>query len=602
MKMRIYIAVSLFVLTGATQALRAASPPNVLIFLADDLGYGDLSCHGNPHVQTPELDRFAGDGVEMEHFYVAPACAPTRAGLMTGRYHYRTKVLDVGKTSSMSPDEITLAEILRAEGYATGMFGKWHLGDHEPCRPMDQGFDKAVWHFGTNIYDDFPPGNSYYDPVLFDNAALRKFSGYCMDVYTDEAIRFMESSVSSGKPFFVYLPTTLAHVPLDIRESEIQPFLVKGIPLATAKVYGMIKRIDRSFGRLIAALEEQGARDNTIVMFFSDNGPNAVSRFRFQAGLKGQKGFLYEGGVKVPFLLQWPSGKLVPGKAGRFGSYIDILPTVLDVAGIDAPVGCRIDGRSLMPLFKGNESDWPDRDLFIQWHYVGENKPKKFERFMMRNDRFKLVSETLTARNQSRLRDHYRWCEENGYEDYQLSKEIRYELYEIGKDPGERVNLAAQHPEVLKDMVSRYQMWYDDVLNTRGVEAVPVQFDPGRGEPLVLISNWWAREAMSWDVAVQSAADCRVKLVWGNASQPELRKKHIQGNSSMRPMTKVAVPETANLMLGDQLHTRQISGPEGKVDFGVIPIPLGKTRIQSWINTKDTQLSLTTVIEKSNGE
>jgi arylsulfatase/arylsulfatase A len=570
--------------------------PNVIVFLADDVGYGDLSCHGNPYVKTPVLDKFAGEGVEMENFYVAPACAPTRAGLMTGRYHYRTKTLDVGITSTMSTDEITLAEILKNYGYSTGIFGKWHLGDHYPNRPMDQGFDKAVWHFATNILDDYPPGNSYYDPVLMDNSESRKFKGYCMDVYTDEAIHFMQESIKGEKPFFVYMPSTLAHVPLDIKDSEIQLFLDKGVAYETARVYGMIKSIDKNFGRLINTLEELEIRDNTIIMFFSDNGPNAVTKYRYQAGLKGQKGSVYEGGIKVPFLFQWKGKNLNPRKVKPFGSYIDVLPTILDAASIERPPGYRIDGKSLMPLIEDKNSDWSDRNLIIQWLYTGANKPKKYERFMLRNNEYKLVSETLAGRSGHRLRRHYEWCEENGYVNYQITDKINYELYAINDDPGERHNLAKQKPEVVESMLKQYELWYDDVLSDRGVDVLPLKFNSNKEDSFVLISNWWVRKALSWDIAVETPGEYKIKLVWGNVSQPELYEKHVIGNADLRKITNIVKPETANLKVGDKVYTKKISGPAGEVDFGPIDIPAGYVNIRSWINTQETQLSLTTLI------
>lgn len=244
---------------------QANQKPNVILFLTDDQGYGDLSIHGNPHLNTPHLDNFARNGVMFSSFYVVPACSPTRAGLLTGRYNFRTKTLDVGDRSSyMSTDEITIAELLKKEGYTTGMFGKWHLGENYPLRPMDQGFDVTLLHHFCNVTIDYPVGTTNFDTPLFYDGIMQDFKGYCQDTYTNHVIDFIENNAKEGKPFFAYFPTTLPHVPLQVPDSYVQPFLEKGLPEATAKVYGMIQSIDESFGKVVNKLDELDIRNNII--------------------------------------------------------------------------------------------------------------------------------------------------------------------------------------------------------------------------------------------------------------------------------------------------------------------------------------------------
>lgn len=304
----------------------------IILIITDDQGYGDLGFHGNPLIRTPNLDRLAQESARFKHFYVSPVCAPTRASLMTGRYNYRTGVTDtyLGR-ALMHPDEITLAEMLSAEGYATGIFGKWHLGDSHPMRPIDQGFQQSLTLNGGGIGQpsDPPGGESYFDPILFRNGKPEKTKGYVSDVITNAAMKFIEQN--QAKPFF-----TIA--------------------------------------------------GDTVVIFLTDNGPQQP---RYNAGMLRLKGTVHEGGIRVPFFVRWP-GRFEAGRTiDCIAAHIDVTPTLLEICGVAKPKQVAFDGMSLAPLLEGRKGDWPDRTLFFQWHRG--DAPEMYRSFAARSQNYKLV-------------------------------------------------------------------------------------------------------------------------------------------------------------------------------------------------------------------
>ena len=306
--------------------------PNILLIITDDQGYGDLGSTGNPILKTPNLDRFARQSVRLTQFYVSPVCSPTRASLLTGRYAYRTGVVDtwLGR-SMMHTEEVTLAEMLGPAGYKTGIFGKWHLGDNFPMRPGDQGFAESLVLRGGGLGQpgDLPGGNVYVDPVLLRNGKPEQKKGYCADVFTDATMAFVEGNRRS--PFFACLAFNTPHEPLSQvpkREHEHYQladlsakrfFTPKGFPLPDnlepdkiARVYAMVANIDYNVGRLLKRLETLNLTRDTIVVFLTDNGPAFP---RFNAGMRGLKGSVYEGGIRVPCFVRWPYAEMSPGPA-----------------------------------------------------------------------------------------------------------------------------------------------------------------------------------------------------------------------------------------------------------------------------------------------
>jgi arylsulfatase A-like enzyme len=465
--------------------------PNVLLIVTDDQGYGDLGCHGNLKIKTPTMDSLARDGVRFRSFYVSPVCSPTRASLMTGRYNYRTGVVDtfLGR-SMMHPDEVTLPQMLGEAGYKTGIFGKWHLGDNYPLRPIDRGFQEALVIRGGGLVQpaDPPEGNSYFDPMLMHNGRWEKAKGYCSDVFTDAAMKFIGDN--HDRPFFCYLAYNCPHVPLQVPDKDAQPYLKMnlafdqfpkiGHPLPgtanqeeTAKVYGMIANIDDNLGRLFAKLAELKLAEDTLVVFLSDNGPQQV---RWVAGMKARKGSTYEGGIHVPCFVRWP-GTLPAGReVEQVAAHIDIAPTLLEACGVTKPGKVAFDGKSLWPLLKGDKVDWPDRTLYFQWHRGDE--PELNRACAARSQRYKLVQPV-------------------GPTPMKPGK-VEFELYDMEKDPLEEKNIAADQPEVVAAMRKGYEEWFKDVSSTRGYAPPRIFLGAAEENPTLLTRQDWRGPKAGW--------------------------------------------------------------------------------------------------------
>lgn len=364
----------------------ATDPPNIVIFLSDDQGWGDLSSNGNTNLKTPQIDSLARDGASFENFYVCAVCAPTRAEFLTGRYHARTGVSGVSEGSErINPDETTVADLLRNAGYATGAFGKWHNGTQAPYHPNDRGFGE---------FYGFTSGHwgHYFSPPLDHNRKTVRGKGYIVDDLTDEAIRFIREN--RDRPFFCYLPYNTPHSPMMVEDkfydrfAEVDPAMKFHEPekedlAMTRAALAMVENIDWNVGRVLEALESLNLSDNTIVIYFSDNGPNS---FRWNGGMKGRKGSVEEGGLRSPFLVRWPHKVPAGLRIREIAAAIDILPTLADWCGISALPAKPLDGKSLVPLFSGDRDApeaWPDR-ILLQ-HY--RNK------LSVRNQRFRLDSE-----------------------------------------------------------------------------------------------------------------------------------------------------------------------------------------------------------------
>jgi len=471
---------------GCSDAPPEPRKPNFVLVLTDDQGYGDLGAHGNDAIRTPNLDRMAADGVEFERFYVEPVCAPTRAALMTGRYHYRTGIVHTSRGGAkMHGDEVTIAEMLRAAGYRTGLFGKWHLGDNDPMRPIDQGFEEAVWHKSGGIDQSPDRPNSYFDPWLWRNDEKFQAKGYCTDVFFDAALDFITRH--ADEPFLVYLPTNAPHDPLQVADSYWKPYAEAGVEERTAKVYGMVENIDDNMGRLFAKLDELGLRDNTVVVFLTDNGPQ---RARYVAGLRGTKADVYEGGIRSISLWQGP-GFGEPRKVERFAAHIDVAPTFLELAGEEKPAGADLDGRSLVPLLRGDGADWAERTHFSQVHRGLDVHPGHNAAVI--TDRFKLVLSPDTFAQET--------------QPFEIDPPT--ELYDLKADPGEQTDLAAARPEIVRELRTRYDAWFADVAATRRFKPGVIRLGADRENPAVLCryqdSTYVDGKPTTWSVHIDDA-------------------------------------------------------------------------------------------------
>ena len=354
------------------QAISADSPrPNVVIFLADDAGWGDYGRNGNRLARTPRIDSLAADGVTLDRFYVCPVCAPTRAEFLTGRYHPRTGVYGVSTGQErMNLDERTIADAFKFAGYATGAFGKWHNGSQWPYHPMARGFDE---------YYGYTSGHwgEYFNPPLEHNGQPVRDQGYIVDLCTDRALSFIKRHTGrpQSRPFFCFVPFTTPHSPWAVPESDWQTFKDQAItqpatqpnleqPDETRCALAMVANQDRNVGRVLDALRERGVEENTIVIYFSDNGPNT---WRFNGGMKGRKGTTDEGGVRSTCFIRWPAKLKKNHTVTQIAGAIDLLPTLMALTG-NSHVGDKpLDGRDLSPLLLGNANDWPERMIFSTW-------------------------------------------------------------------------------------------------------------------------------------------------------------------------------------------------------------------------------------------
>jgi arylsulfatase A-like enzyme len=466
--------------TAAAAQPATARAPNVILIMSDDQGFGDLSLHGNPHLQTPNIDSIAKTGAQCTQFQVSPVCSPTRASLMTGRYNYRTGVVDTFKgRSMMDPSEQTAAELFRDADYKTGIFGKWHLGDNYPMRAHDQGFTESFVHGGGGLAQpsDPPPGNHYFDPTLLRNGKFEKAQGYCTDIFFREAIQFIERH--KDQSFFLYIATNAPHTPLEIDERYVAPFRGKGLDETTEKVYGMVRNLDDNIGVLLPKIPP-----NTILIFMTDNGPQQP---RYVAGMRGRKGTVYQGGIRVPFFFRWP-GKVRAGtKIDRIAAHIDVLPTLLEACGILPANAPTFDGRSLLPLLTGTSQNWPDRVLHSQWHRGDE--PQLFRSHAARTQRWKLVNGT--------------------------------ELYDMEKDPAESNDLSTANPAEVAKLRQATEAWFRDVGATRNGYAPPRIYIGAPQENPVLLTRQDRREEPSgWAIDVRVKAKYEIALLCDAAPEP----------------------------------------------------------------------------------
>jgi len=437
----------------AGEAPLAGSRPNIVLVMTDDQGYGQIAAHGHPFLKTPNLDRLYHASTRFTQFQVDPTCAPTRSALMTGRYPFRNGVTHtILERERMTLSATTVAQLLKQAGYSTGIFGKWHLGDEAPYQPEKRGFDEVFIHGAGGIGQAYDcscadaPGNSYFDPVIRHNGRFVKTHGFCTDVFFTQALGWIKQQSGSGQPFFAYITTNAPHGPYHAPEAYTKRFKQMGLTNAGAGFYGMIENIDHNVGRLIDKLDEWKLSENTLLIFLSDNGTTGLGRpglgtgpdgkplVMYNAGMKGMKGSPEEGGTRVPAFFRWP-GRLESGRdITTLAAHIDMLPTLVEIAGGKVPEALEIDGRSLVPLLAGAQVEWPDRFLFFhvgRWPKFADPQQHRYDRCAVRSQRFRLVNHT--------------------------------QLFDMEQDPGQTTNVADKHPEVVEAMRKAYDAWWDSV-------------------------------------------------------------------------------------------------------------------------------------------
>ncbi|GIX02120.1 MAG: hypothetical protein KatS3mg112_1057 [Thermogutta sp.] len=444
--------------TGRPQAqsVTPSSRPNVIIVLTDDQGFGDLSCHGNPILFTPNIDRLAREGVRLTDFHVSPVCTPTRGQLMTGLDALRNGARSVPAATNMIWREIpTMAELFRKYGYRTGQFGKWHLGDHYPDRPFDRGFEKAIWFGGWGVASDVEFDNDCVNIRYREEDRVGQANRYCTDFWFDKALEWMSERARQKEPFLCYIATNAPHGPLWAQEKDAAPYQSLVRP-HVANFFGMIANIDENMGRLENWLRETGLRENTIVIFMTDNGGTA-GRQVYNGGLRDGKGSYYDGGHRVPCFIRWPAGGIEGGREITQPTQIqDILPTLLELCGQSAPEGVHFDGLSLASVLKNPDATLPDRMFVVQ--YGGRIRAVKYDACVVWGP----------------------WRLVHGKE-----------LYNVAEDRAQTRDLSTQRPDIVARMRAFYEDWWSGV-EKRVYEYQPILVGTEQENPVILSSNYWA--------------------------------------------------------------------------------------------------------------
>jgi arylsulfatase A-like enzyme len=536
--------------------------PNVVLIITDDQGYGDLGITGNLNVKTPVIDKFARESIRFNNFYVSPVSAPTRSSLMTGRYSLRTGVRDTNNGGAiMAEGEVTIAEMLKQAGYKTGIFGKWHLGDNYPSRPGDQGFDESVVHLtgGMGQPGDFTTyfkgDSSYFDPVLWKNGMQKSFKGYCSDIFTDQALDFIERN-NTG-PFFCYLAFNAPHTPLQVPDKYyniykgIDPsqgyekMMLPQIPMTESdkedarRVYAMVSNIDENVGRVLGKLDELKLSENTVVIFMTDNGPQ---QRRYVSGMRGLKGSVYRGGIRVPFYLRYPPLKKKNTEIETTAAHIDIMPTLAELCNAELPSDRKIDGLSMVPLINGQIQKSGERTLFFYWT---RHSPELYNNIAIQKGKYKLVGNT----------------------DYNSPLE-KFELYDIDNDPFENKNIVKVLPEIASDLKTELDKIAGDLLSSANLDKRPYIKAGTRFENPVILNRNDADG--QWGVWEQEEAfgTWRVLFAKGTYNLKFRFMKPVPAGGRMMVETKTFISQMKNEEgVTDVIEMKNISIPEIKCDF-----------------------------------
>jgi arylsulfatase A-like enzyme len=569
---------------------KSLEKPNVILVMTDDQGYGDLGVHGNSIIKTPNIDAFYGESYHLTDFHVGPTCAPTRTGLMTGRYANSTGVWHtVGGWSLLRENEKTMANMFTEAGYRTGGFGKWHLGDNYPFRPEHRGFQETVMHGGGGVQQtpDYW-NNDYFDDTYFKNGKPQKYQGYCTDVFFGEAINFIKSN--KDQPFFCYIAPNAPHGPYNVPMEYYNMYkdLSENVLAEKQKrFYGMITNIDDNFGKLRETLKTLNIADNTILIFMTDNGTSAGYYDKkghvtgFNADMRGTKGSQYEGGHRVPFFIHWKDGEIDASKdINELTANLDIMPTLAELCGIPLPKDhLEIAGKSIVPLLRGTQT-FDDRMLITDSQRI--QVPEKWKSSSVMQNKWRLV---------------------NGKE-----------LYNIEEDKGQKKDLAAQHPEKVAEMQAFYESWWTKVSvdfnkeiyfklgnpkeNPIALTAHDVHADNGQQPWNQIAIRSGSKGSGYWSVDVLDAGDYNVSL----------RRYPIESNLSLNAtvdgVTTEQMPELENdlpagvnlniveasISFGDEVYEKMAVEKDAmSADFKV-HLESGKTQLNaSFIDAKGVE-------------
>lgn len=582
MKHTLTLLGALLLVVGVQLQPADASPPtkpNVLLIITDDQGYGDFSLHGNTHLQTPHIDQLGAESVRFDRFYVNSFCAPTRAALLTGRWPLRTGCHGVTHNrEAMRPSEVTMAEAFHDGGYHSACIGKWHNGEQFPFTPQGQGFDEA---FGFNNGH----WNNYFDSVLLRGARPEQTNGYITDVLTDETIKFI--SANRAQPFFCYLSYNSPHSPYQVPDKYFDKFKAKGFADSLAAFYGMCENIDDNVGRLLAHLEVERLANRTIVLFLTDNGGTAGVK-TWNAGMRGGKTSVHEGGSRVPLFMRWPAAEWKPQLVKPVVSHIDLFPTLLDLCGVKTPAGPPVDGITLRPLLENaDSSQWPERTLFT---HNPIDETNKFPG-AVRTQRYRLVREIKGPAGGSSAKAND-------------SSATSWQLYDMKNDPGETRDIAAVHPDIVDQLAVRYDAWFADISRD-GLRRFPLPLGHAEHNPVELhapqaffdkplkfangpgfandwLTGWTDAKGKVWfEIQVVTAGDYEVELAFacptGDAGSRV--RIHVGGEFLETSIPAAPAPEIPLPHRDERGKTRYRNRQWATLTLGTLKLPQGPARL-----------------------
>lgn len=566
MKIFLFLIGWLAAFAAAGQSVR----PNVIIVLSDDQGYGDFSCHGNPVLQTPALDRMYNESVRLTNFHVTPLCTPTRGELMSGLAAMNNKASNVLTGRGIVRRDVTIMpEVFAQNGYHTGIFGKWHLGDTYPDRPMDRGFQKSIWTKGWGLLSEIEYDNDYYKTRYLDSIDTKYSDQYCTDLWFDQAMKWMDNVRTSSKPFFTYIPLNAPHGPFYAPADEAKRYRGQVSDDATASFLGMVSNIDRNMARLDQWLTERKLKENTIVIFMNDNGGTGGVKV-YNAGMRGEKTSLYDGGHRAACFIQWPSGIIgSPRSVDYAASVRDLLPTFIDLFGFRTTQK-KFDGASLRPALQTGKK--PGGRMFVV-QYTGKEKPEKYYSCVVWNS-WRLVGDSA--------------------------------LYDIGTDSAQANNIAALHPDKVKKMKAFYEKWWAG-LEPRVYDIVPIIIGAPQENPVIINSNSWigaggintqwgvaqaagAPQGGTWQVFAEAGGQYQIELSrWPFHLERDLT---LAGPASAVGGTSIregkALPIAAGLLMADDGTPVTINTEPGAVKLGAtITLTKGNHQLRAWFRDKE---------------
>lgn len=551
---------------GPLAQAAAARRPNVIVILTDDQGYGDFSLTGNPVVKTPHTDALAKGGVRFTNFHVTPVCTPTRGQLMTGcdALHNLSCAVTAGRTVPRR-DMPTMAELFRQAGYATGLFGKWHLGHSYPDRPMDRGFDKAVWFKGWGLQSEIEFDNDYVTPRYLDDLVEKRSELYCTDLWFQEAMQWMHAQAAARQPFFVYLPTNTPHLPM-WPPPGYEGLYADQAPNVAA-FFQMIANFEDNLGRMEQWLKDAGLFEDTIIAYTCDNG-GTLGRTVYNGGLRDSKASHYEGGHRVPCFIRWPAGGVDSGAEITTPTQVqDLLPTLLELADVPAR-NAKFDGQSLVPLIRDRAFD--ERILIVQ--YGLRQRPVKYDAAII-------------------------------WKQWRLQRGT--ELYDIEADRAQTKDVAAEHPDVIARLRAHYDAWWAE-REPEFSQPVPVVIGAPGHDPSILTSvDWWEVDCDNinfvsngtggprggpWHVDVQTAGDYRVELRrWPFHTNMAIGSVGPRQTITGRPLTQPVkqMPAYAVVLAADGREQQVAVTPESVGATLQVTLTKGRHVLQGWFRGQD---------------